>query len=35
MVTLIIAGLLAVALALSALTVRYVRATRPGDRFVE
>lgn len=33
-VALIIAGLLAVALGLSALTVRYVRSTQPPDRFV-
>ncbi|CAN5824159.1 hypothetical protein BH23ACT1_BH23ACT1_03910 [soil metagenome] len=31
LVTLVVAGLLGVALALSLLTVRYVRATRPGD----
>ncbi len=35
LVTLVIAGLLTVVLALSALTVRYVRATRPGDRYLE
>ncbi len=34
LVALIIAGLLAVALGLSALTFRYVRTTRPPDRFV-
>ncbi|MBW3612120.1 MAG: hypothetical protein KY438_11455 [Actinobacteria bacterium] len=33
-VALLIAGLLAVALGLSALTFRYVRTTRPHDRFV-
>lgn len=32
LVVLVVAGLLAVALALSLLTVRYVRATQPGDR---
>lgn len=32
LVALVVAGLLAVALALSLLTVRYVRATQPGDR---
>ena len=35
LVAMIIAGLLAVAVALSLLTVRYVRATRPGDGFPE
>lgn len=35
LVALVVAGLLAVALALSALTVRYVRATRPEDRFTD
>ncbi len=34
LVALIVAGLLGVALALSALTVRYVRATRPHDHFI-
>ena len=34
-VALIVAGLLAVAMALSLLTVRYVRATRPEDRHVD
>ncbi len=34
LVTLVVAGLLGVALALSLLTVRYVRATRPGDRLI-